>query len=158
MNSGKRFEQLFQDSCKVQGISCTRLRDAGYRGEDTERRFTIHNICDFIVFPGGLRLYFLELKSRKKAIAFKDLEAQAKALTKKYQEAPDLNVCGFLFEFTDPTPEYFWCNIVGYEPFRQAITKKSFNRHDAENNLIPVPLYIPEGKRAKRILLDYVII
>ena len=72
MSKGKKFEALFVKSCAEQGIDTTRLKDAGWQGEKTIRRFTVKNICDFVLF-NGQSLYFLELKYRSKSLRFDEM-------------------------------------------------------------------------------------
>jgi len=151
MNPGKKFEQLFQDSCIIQGISCTRLRDAGYRGEQSERRFTIKNICDFICYGGGQYLYFIELKSRKKAIPFKDL-TQLDALIRKDNES-HLNKCMFIFEFQE-AKKYYIYPAKHINSLQGVLSKKSFNAQDAAKYMAEILTYIPAGKRKARLCLD----
>ena len=171
MNTGKKFEALFQESCKLQGISCTRLQDAGYRGEHEPdnnklkpKRFTISNICDFICYAQN-RLLFVELKSRKSNISFKELDKQASRLLKKHNEnnwfSDLLHTCGFLFEFSEAPQgsNYFYLNIIDYEDFKESIKKKSFGYKDFqwENDdfLMLVTTIIHPGKRTPRLnLLD----
>jgi penicillin-binding protein-related factor A (putative recombinase) len=153
MNSGKQFEALFQDSCRIQGISCTRLRDAGFRGEQSERRFTIRNICDFICYAGGKHIWFLELKSRQKRIAFKKLEKQAARLLQKYQENPMLHKCGFLIDFSDSDDRYYFVEINDYYQLTQTHNKQSVGIKDMQSLTVfqPIKLYVPKKKRSKRL-------
>lgn len=59
MNEGKKFEQDFTKS-----LTCFhyRLRDAAGWSDAENTRFTPSNICDMIIFSGGV-LYLVELKS-----------------------------------------------------------------------------------------------
>jgi len=160
MNTGKKFEKLFQESCRIQEISCTRLQDAGYRGgtdennkqnsSNNQKRFTIRNICDFICYaPNGSRLWFLELKSRKTKITFKELDKQAARLLKKYQENDKLHECGFLFEFSEQKDVGFYLNIVDYEDFKNHIGRKSFGYKDDFLRLVTAVIF--PGKRTPRL-------
>jgi hypothetical protein len=172
INSGKKFEAFFKDSCFHQGISCTRLRDAGYRGGDTDRRFTVRNICDFICYGGGKYEWYFELKARKDRLAFKDL-TQESNLLKKQQENPDLVRCHFLIQMTtiDHThfvsTHYYLLPVSTLEPLKQGLGKKSINSvdlkvyshlHQHEKNpfVIYVDTYRSGRMRKDRLNLDFI--
>lgn len=131
---GKGFEKLIQDSCHINGIDCVRLRDAGYRGEQTERRFTIKNICDFIIFNGE-KVFKVEVKKRKSSCRFDEL-TQLSSLIKEFERVCD-------YEISEKVAEVF---IVYFESLGSAFViyatmidelksmcgKKSFNTKDLE--------------------------
>ena len=130
INSGKKFEKLIQESCKIQGIDCNRLKDAGWQGEETTRRFTSKNICDFTIFDGS-RLFYIEAKSRKSSIRFDEL-TQHKALKKKDSSGYKNVRCGYLIEFSKAGSKYFM-SVRDVDFVEGFCGKKSFNEKDIQD-------------------------
>lgn len=153
--SGKIFENLITESCDILGLDCTRLRDAGYRGEETERRFTVKNICDFLIFNGSCLLY-LEAKVRKFSIKFDDL-TQLESLLKKQgkERATGVNVqTGFLFNFSG---RKFFMRAIDVQSLSESIGKKSMNVHDVEKHGVEILGFFPTPKSKKeRININFI--
>ena len=158
-NSGKQFEELFKESCLIQGISCTRLKDAGWQGESTDRRFTVTNICDFICYSGSLnydnerKLYFLELKTGKDRITFDRLK-QSDRLSKKFLENSKLHETGYIFELdTKGVKKYWFIDTCDLLALQEVIEKKSFNYNDLLDFQYgrEIDTYIPTRKRKPRL-------
>lgn len=62
-NQGKKFEEDFKNSVPAD-VYIYKLKDAGGWSNATNTRFTINNICDYIMYSMPT-LYLLELKSFK---------------------------------------------------------------------------------------------
>jgi len=122
---GKDLEKLLQESCKLQGVDCTRLRDAGWQGETTQRRFTIKNICDFILFDQGAIVY-LECKHSKDRLALSRLTQQEDLVAKAVQGKPNL-FAGYLCHIDG---ENFYISAEAVGIFTIA-GKKSINKTEA---------------------------
>ena len=58
---GKKFEEDFTKSVP-DDWTCLRLKDAGGWSNAENTRFTVKNVCDFILFTGS-KLFLIELKS-----------------------------------------------------------------------------------------------
>ena len=147
-NSGKKFEELFKLSCEEQDVDCTRLKDAGWQGEQTQRRFTPKNICDFICH-NGKKLLFVELKSRKSSLRFDEL-TQLKDVTPKHR--PEKNrFAGFLCELKG---RWFFLDVEEIASMQKLIDKKSFNANDAEEYGQEINGVTPKGCRKARININ----
>lgn len=148
---GKKFEALIKDSCELQGIDVTRLRDAGFTGVKESKRFTIRNICDFILFDGA-NMVFIEAKVRKQSLRFDELK-QREMMEKKLKTAGPVGAkVGFLVLF--PPDSLFWVPVQNIDSIERAVQKKSFNAKDCESLyalIKKIPMYKPERKRNKRI-------
>lgn len=148
---GKKFEALIKDSCELQGVDVTRLRDAGFTGEKENKRFTIRNICDFILFDGA-NMVFLEAKVRKQSLRFDDL-TQKEMMTKKLKTAEPVGAkVGFLVMF--PPAAVFWLPVQAVNEMQDRTGKKSFNAKDCLSNpdiAKPVFMFKPQGKRNFRL-------
>lgn len=151
MKPGKQFEKEIQDACKEQDVDYTRLRDAGWRGEETERRFTVKNICDAVLYKHGIIL-FAEMKHRQASLRFDEI-TQADELAKKWK--PNQGVYSGVF-----------CRLKGsvyflsYEQLKRMeklTSKKSFNRDDAHQFGVTVPMVLPNRCRKHRPDIDAVI-
>lgn len=145
-NTGKKFEELIKESCAILHYDCNRMRDAGWTGEQTSRRFTVKNICDFTIF-NGVNLFYIEAKSGKTSIAF-DRLTQHKDLIKKDSEG-SRNVCvGYFFEVSG---EWFFGDVVVVDWLISNIGKKSINAKDMHEWLRVIPPFTPGGKRKARM-------
>ena len=63
-STGKLFEDLVKISAQEQGFDVNRMRDAGFTGfkeQDSQKRFTSKNICDFTLYGHG-KLFYIEAK------------------------------------------------------------------------------------------------
>ncbi len=102
-NPGKIFEEDFKGSVSNDNV-IIRLKDAGgWSQGNSDKRFTITNICDFIYYND--ELYLLELKSTKgKSITLNRLEKDIKRL-EKYRGKK--GVRGFVINFRDLEETYF---------------------------------------------------
>jgi hypothetical protein len=150
MNTGKIFEATIQDSASVLGIDCTRFKDAGFmRQEKSEhKRFTIKNMCDFLLF-NGYTLYYIEAKTGKTSIAFDRLTQQDALEKKRNKFYPNVKT-GYLFEIKG---KWFYLCSSEIEPLKAMTGKKSFNDKDLErSDAIAIPGYTP--KRARKARLD----
>lgn len=144
-NTGKKFEELFKLSCEEQDIDYTRLKDAGWQGEQTQRRFTPKNICDCIVH-NGKKLLFVELKSRKQSLRFDEL-TQLDDIRPKHR--PEKNrYAGFLCELKGM---WFYLSVDEIDAMQASIGKKSFNTTDAVEFGSQISSITPKGCRKARI-------
>jgi len=158
MNSGKVFENLIKDSCKLQDIVCIRLKDAGYQGEQTERRFTITNVCDFILFDSE-KMLLLEAKSTKgKSIPISRLK-QLEKLHNEYSKVLCNNYrAGFIFEFCLVDVNiYIYVSIDSLDKIISNTAKKSINYKELLEGGKTVHKYIPVRKRKERLNLERLI-
>ena len=148
---GKDLEKLLQESCKLQGVDCTRLRDAGWQGETTQRRFTIKNICDFILFDQGAIVY-LECKHSKDRLALSRLTQQDDLVAKVVQGKPNL-FAGYLCHIDG---ENFYISAEAVGIFTIA-GKKSINKTEAARIGTRVAPFTPKGARKPRLDIESLI-
>jgi penicillin-binding protein-related factor A (putative recombinase) len=146
---GKSFEKLLQESCELQFVDCTRLRDAGWQGEQTQRRFTIKNICDFILFDQGSIVY-LECKHANDRLALSRLTQQDDLMAKLKPKKPNL-FAGYLLHIAGET---YFISAAAIDKYSH---KKSINKTDAQQLGYPVRHYIPHGKRKARLDIESMI-
>lgn len=146
---GKTFEKLLQESCELQFVDCTRLRDAGWQGEQTQRRFTIKNICDFILFADGC-IVFVECKHAKERLELSRLTQQADLIKKLSKSIPNL-FAGYLLHIAGET---YFISAAAIDKFGE---KKSINKADAKKLGFSVRPYIPHGKRKERLDIESLI-
>lgn len=145
--TGKEFEALIKDSCEKQGLSYTRLKDAGWMGEATERRFTPTNVCDCIIFDGST-LLFAEAKHRRDRVEFAGLK-QLKDLIDKQGKCSAPNVkYGFLFCIKG---NFYYCDALTLSAKRETMGKKSFNEDDAKEFCTPITMFLPDRARKERL-------
>jgi len=142
---GKALEKLLQESCKAQDIDCTRLRDAGWQGEQTQRRFTVRNICDFIVFGDGALLY-IECKVAKDRLALSRLTQQKDLLSKAASTSQNI-FCGYLVWIAGET---VFIRAGAVDQFAFA-GKKSINKADSLRIGIKVGEFTPPRARKPRL-------
>lgn len=142
---GKDLEKLLQESCKIQGADCTRLRDAGWQGEQTQRRFTVKNICDFIIFADGAIIY-LECKHTKTSLPLSRLTQQEDLIKKLEQCIPNL-FAGYL---TCYSGEFYYIS-AGAVDKHAGTGKKSISHKDAMMIGISFPLFTPAKARKQRL-------
>jgi len=148
---GKGLEKLLQESCKIQNVDCTRLRDAGWQGEQTQRRFTIKNICDFILFDQGAIVY-LECKHAKERLAISRLTQQDDLLAKLALLKPCL-FAGYLLHICDET---IFISAAAVDKFLNS-GKKSINYKDALSIGRRVEPFTPERCRKQRLNIQALI-
>lgn len=146
---GKSFEKLLQESCELQFVDCTRLRDAGWQGEQTQRRFTIKNICDFILFAEGCIVY-IECKHAKERLELSRLTQQSDLLKKLAQSTQSL-FAGYLLHIAGET---YFISAAAIDKYSD---KKSINKADAQRLGVSVRHYIPHGKRKARLDIESMI-
>jgi len=132
---GKSFEKLLQESCEIQFVDCTRLRDAGWQGEQTQRRFTIKNICDFILFSDGCIVY-TECKHAKDRLELSRLTQQADLMKKLAQSTPNL-FAGYLLHIAGET---YFISAAAIDKYSY---KKSLNKTDAQARSSSAALHPP---------------
>ncbi len=142
---GKKLEKLLQESCKIQDIDCTRLRDAGWHGEQKQRRFTIKNICDFIVFADSTLLY-VECKAAKDRLALSRLTQQEDLLRKAASTGQNI-FCGYLVWIAG---EFVFIRAGAVDGFIST-GKKSINKADALRLGVPVRQFTPPRARKPRL-------
>lgn len=140
---GKGLEKWLQDSCKAQGIDCTRLRDAGWQGEATQRRFTIKNICDFILFGDGAIIY-AECKHAKERLEISRL-TQQKALCDKLNQMIMNLFAGYIVHIKGET---YFISAAAIDKFSK---KKSINAKDAAMMGIKIGTFTPPRARKPRL-------
>lgn len=144
---GKKFEALIKESCEIQGLSYTRLKDAGWQGEDTVRRFTSKNLCDCIIFDGKT-LLFAEAKHRKKSVEFKGLTQLESLLKERHKTLIDNISYGFIFCIDG---KFFYAHANKIKHMQETLGKKSFNASDAEKELLNVETFLPKRARVERL-------
>ena len=144
MSTGKKFEDNVKQACVEQDIDYTRLKDAGWQGEKTQRRFTSKNICDCILFKDGVILY-CEIKHRKGALRFDEI-TQLDELEKKWKPISGV-FSGVLAMLKG---KIFYINTNNIIAMRNRIGKKSFNSSDAADFGVQVEMITPKGKRKPR--------
>jgi hypothetical protein len=149
-NTGKKFEDLIKLSALEQGIDYTRLKDSGWTGEKTTRRFTSKNICDMILFASP-SIYFVEAKSRKSSLRFDEI-TQLDELEKKWKPDSDI-YSGIIVELSGRA---FWMMYPGIKNAQRMLGKKSFNQFDAEVYGTEIELFAPKGKRKQRLMLSFI--
>lgn len=142
---GKGLEKLLQESCEKQGIDCTRLRDAGWQGEQTQRRFTVKNICDFILF-GDCAQLFVECKHAKDRLALSRLTQQKDLIAKEKKRINNL-FAGYLLHISGDT---FFIRAGAVEQFA-GNGKKSINWSEAAMIGLPVGEFTPPKARKPRL-------
>jgi penicillin-binding protein-related factor A (putative recombinase) len=162
--TGKDFENKIKQACDEQGILSVRLRDAGYQGEMTsQRRFTIKNICDYILFNDRM-FVAMEAKHRKQSLAFKDI-TQAKDMTKLNNFIENNGIlsatCGLLVCFGDIEKTY-WVHISAIEELKAVTGKKSFNAKDCHSMALEHPMLVmkvhtitPPRKKIARLDMSF---
>lgn len=112
-NSGKQFENSFEQSSKEQGLFTFRVKDINYMAIKRGYRIS-RNPYDTIIFDGET-LFTLELKSTKsKSISFSGSnphikEHQIEALTQSSQH--DGVISGFILNFREPTDQTYFIHI-----------------------------------------------
>lgn len=148
---GKDLEKLLQESCKLQGVDCTRLRDAGWQGETTQRRFTIKNICDFILFDQGAIVY-LECKHSKDRLALSRLTQQEDLMEKLKLKKPNL-FAGYLVHIDGLN---FYISAAAIDKF-SGFGKKSINKTDTLQIGQPVLDFTPPRARKPRLDIESLI-
>lgn len=148
---GKGLEKLLQESCKIQNVDCTRLRDAGWQGETTQRRFTIKNICDFILFDQGAIVY-LECKHSKDRLALSRLTQQDDLIAKIKQCKQNL-FAGYLCHI-DGENFYISAKAVGIFTMTG---KRSINKTDAARIGKRIAPFTPKGARKPRLDIETLI-
>lgn len=148
---GKGLEKLLQESCKLQNVDCTRLRDAGWQGETTQRRFTIKNICDFILFDQDAIVY-LECKHSKDRLALSRLTQQDDLVAKLAQGKQNL-FAGYLCHIDG---ENFYISAAAVGIFKIA-GKKSINKTDAARIGHRIAPFTPKGARKPRLDIESLI-
>jgi penicillin-binding protein-related factor A (putative recombinase) len=142
---GKALEKLLQESCKIQDIDCTRLRDAGWQGEQTQRRFTVKNICDFIVFGDGALVY-VECKSSKDRLSLSRLTQQKDLLSKAASTAQNI-FCGYLVCIAG---QFVFIRAGAVDQFTST-GKKSINKTDAMKLGTVIQQFTPPRARKPRL-------
>ena len=154
MKKGARLEKLVQDSCRLQGILCERLKDGNSRtGLDGKIiRLKTSNPADFYVFTGKIFAY-VEAKSYTTSVPFADLRQLDIQIEMcgiyKYLKA------GFVIEFKK-SGRYYWVDCLGIAYMKSIIGKKSFNegdikRFEAVSKARSINTYLPPRKRLKRL-------
>ena len=148
---GKELEKLLQESCKLQGVDCTRLRDAGWQGEQTQRRFTIKNICDFILFDQGSIVY-LECKHAKDRLALSRLTQQDNLMAKLKPNKVGL-FAGYMLHIDG---ESFFISASAVDRFSDG-GKKSINKTDAAAIGERIGSFTPPRARKARLDIQMLI-
>lgn len=146
-STGKKFEDLIKLSASEQSFDFNRMRDAGYRGEVTARRFTIKNICDLTLYKNG-KLFYIEAKSSKRSLAFSRL-TQHNDLIKKASEQTKGVSCGYLLEIKGLV---FFVDVLSMHNLMDSTGKKSVNADDLAE--FRINYYLPPRKKKPRINLD----
>ena len=149
MNKGKEFQELIKDSCMIQNIDCTRLKDAGYRGEETDRRFTVSNICDFILFDGSTLLKLEAKHTTGKSIPLTRLKQLPRLLTASQTCLHNVRQ-GFILRFDE---QVLYAHAEDIDKLIGRLNKKSLNINDIKSVGIEVDYFVPTRKRKPRLNL-----
>ena len=144
MNTGKKFEADIKQACIEQDVDYTRMKDAGWTGEQTTRRFTSRNICDAILFYEGA-LLFAEIKHRQKSLTFKSI-TQYNELIKKWN--PEKNIFSGVIAKLDG--RVFFVSTPTITLMIEQLGKKSFNATDASEYGMEIAQVVPKGKKNPR--------
>ena len=150
-STGKKFEELIKLSADELGFDYTRLRDAGWQGEKTQRRFTVKNICDLIIFKSGF-VFYIEAKSSKDRLALNRLTQHKDLITKKKKAINSNNDnldCGYLLEINSSV---FYVPVCHMDYIINSIGKKSLNETDLQH--FKLGMILPKRKKKYRINLD----
>lgn len=150
MNSGKEFEgQWRKNAKKVDGLFFMRLKDSPSSfGTNSKLRFTLDNICDFLMFKSH-KLFLLELKNcREASLAFTRLrDNQTQGLLEAKKISPNI-VAGIVCNFERAAETYF-LDIEIANDFIQSGTRKS----------IPISFFRENGvlinSKKLRVKYDY---
>lgn len=148
MKPGKAFEKQIQDACAEQCVDFTRLRDAGWRGEETERRFTVKNICDAVLYYRGAIL-FAEMKRRQSALRFDDI-TQYDDLRKKWKPSEGV----YSGVFCELKGVIYFLTFADLEKLKAESGKQSFNGKDAGEYGRVIEMVLPPRKRKARPRID----
>ena len=148
MNTGKKFEAAIKNACIEQVVDFTRLKDAGWTGEQTARRFTSKNICDCILIHGRLAL-FAEIKHRKGALRFDEI-TQLEDLKKKWK--PDEFIFSGVICMLKGKISFVPTPVI--EKMQSELGKKSFNSDDADFFGEEIAMIRPKGKRNLRPVIS----
>lgn len=147
-NSGKILEGLVKQSATEQGWDITRFRDAGYRGGQTDRNFTIRNICDYVMFKAG-HLFYMECKAVKSgSLAFKRL-TQHKDLMKKHSEGIKNVHAGYLLSIEGM---FYYVPVFEMDRLMINLTAASVNKHHLAD--FKMGTVLPPRKKKERIDLN----
>lgn len=147
-NEGKKFEEDFKKSVPSNAF-IYKLKDAGGWSNASNTRFTVNNICDYIMYADKT-LYLLELKSLKgKSLPYSNVkENQIKGLTDatKYKGV----ISGLVVNFRDVNKTYF-LPINRLNHFKKTSDRKSY----------PIDLFEKDGilikQKIKTTRYDYFI-
>lgn len=144
MNNGKKLEALVKKACLEQGVDYTRLKDAGWTGEATTRRFTSKNICDAILFFDR-SILFCEVKHRNRSLRFDEI-TQRKDLEKKWNPGA-YQFSGVLAKLNG---NIFFITTPQIDKIESETGKESFNDKDAAQFGLAVDGIIPKRSRVVR--------
>ena len=144
MNTGKKFEADIKQACIEQDVDYTRMKDSGWTGEQTAKRFTSRNICDTILFYNRT-LLFSEQKCRAKMLAFKEI-TQYKDLLTKWN--PDKFIFSGVIAKLDG--RVFFVSTPTITLMIEQLGKKSFNATDASEYGMEIAQVVPKGKKNPR--------
>ena len=144
MNTGKKLEAKIKQACIEQDVDYTRMKDAGWNGEQTARRFTSRNICDCILFYNRT-LLFAEIKRRAKSLTFASV-TQYDDLCDKW--LPDKFIySGVICELDE---RVFFVSVPAMKSMMDKLGKKSFNATDASEYGMEIAMVVPHKKRTAR--------
>ena len=150
---GKKLEALLKQSAEEQGWDITRLKDAGFAGvtnnpSDT-RRFTVKNICDFIMFKSG-HLFYIEVKHSLERLTFTRLKQQ-KDLMKKHANGTKNVHTGYLLKVRE---YFYYVSAYQMQLMIDGSPAKSLNQARLLENGYQLATVVPKGKKTARINLD----
>lgn len=147
-NSGKQLEELVKQSAQEQDWDITRFRDAGYRGGQTDRSFTIRNICDYVMFKAP-HIFYMECKAVKSgSLAFKRL-TQHKDLMKKHGEGNKNVHAGYLLSIENV---FYYVPVFEMNQLMINLSSASVNKHHLV--AFKIGTVLPPRKKKHRIDLN----
>ena len=123
-NEGKKFEIDFKNSIPA-NVYIYKLKDAGGWSNASNTRFTISNMCDFIMYSKPT-LFLLELKSTKgKSLPFNNIrETQIKEL---YKASNTEGVRAGLVINLRTLEETYYLDIKDFKTYRETTERKSIS-------------------------------
>ena len=145
MNEGKRFEENFKKSAKIDNLLLIRLQDAAGWSDAENTRFTPSNVCDFILY-NGIEMHLIELKSHKStSIAFNQMKQIDKMIKYSYVNLKKYVIIEFRkYTTTVAIP------VDKLIEFREATSKKSINLKECAE----IGTIIPQTKKQVNYTYD----
>ena len=151
MRVGKKFEQIIKDSIPKEWF-VYRLRDqASAFGDKEKTKFTVSNICDFMIFD-GVKLGLFELKTcQGKAFSFDDRAMKQYERLKKETGKKNL-ITGFIINYRDYDITIFY-DIFMISRFFEATGMKTLNIEKSSHYGFIIPKEEKKRKNSKDVYI-----